>query len=89
MTLMNNKVTEISFGNGAYFLVFKQGGSRFTSGIAYVNMTSYINGSFVSKIVGGKDFMSDIIQLTVSAINMITINNQDAGTLGMTVYAFV
>lgn len=89
MTLMNNKATEISFGNGVYFLVFNQGGSRFTSGIAYVNMTSYINGSFVSKIVGGKDFMSDTIQLTVSAINMITINNQDTGTLSMTVYAFV
>lgn len=89
MTLMNNKATEISFGNGAYFLVFKQGGSRFTSGIAYVNMTPYINGSFVAKIVGDKDFMSDTIQLTVSEINKITVNNQDAGILGMSVYAFV
>ena len=89
LRITHNTSSEIDFGTGAYLLIFKQGGSRLTSGIAYVNITPYIEGSFIDKIAGGTIFMTDTINLSVSDVNKITINNQDAGDLPVTVYAFV
>ena len=82
-------VTDITLNNGNYLIVLQQGGSRLTGGLAYADITSYPEGSDITKVAGGSNFMSSLITFSFSAANKLSINNQDQGDVFVAAYIFL
>ena len=81
-------ITEISLDRGCYIIVLYQGGTRLTGGLAYADIASSYEGSNITKVAGGANFMSDVITFSISSANKVSLNNKDAGGVYVNVYAF-
>lgn len=70
--LSANASRDISIAPGRYLLSFSQGGAWSRNGLAYLDLTGYVNGSYFSWICGNISSMMDVV-INASGIT-ITIN---------------